>query len=356
MPTRRAVVAGLAASASMSGATWADAGAPSHVSAAMDGDGSFALYGLHADGTRAFRVALPSRGHAAAVHPSAPEAVAFARRPGTFALVLDCVEGAVIHALRAPAGRHFYGHGAFSADGAQLFTTENEIETGAGRVGVWARGEGYRRAGEFNSGGTGPHELLRIPGTQRLAIANGGIRTHPDQGRTKLNLDTMRPNLTIATEAGEILDQAAVPEDIHQNSLRHLAVRADGLVACAFQWQGDVYDAPSLLAFYRGGGDLAFAAFDDALHRGLVGYAGSVAFSASGQHVALTSPRGGLLVSVEVDTGEAQVARQTDICGVARGAPGLVATDGQGNVHHVAPHLTRLATHPVAFDNHLIAV
>ena len=56
--------------------------------------------------------------------------MAFARRPGTFALVIDCAEGREVARLHTPEGRHFYGHGAFTPDGGLLFTTENAIEDG----------------------------------------------------------------------------------------------------------------------------------------------------------------------------------------------------------------------------------
>lgn len=356
MPSRRSFLGGLAAVASLPGATWADAGAPTHVSAAKDQNGSYALYGLRDDGAVAFRVALPARGHAAAVHPTAPEAVAIARRPGTYALVLDCARGHVLQRLVAPAGRHFYGHGAFSADGTRLFLTENDFESGAGRIGVWDRRDDYRRVGDFSSGGIGPHELLRLPGTGHLAVANGGIRTHPATGRAKLNLDTMRPNLTVLTEDGAPVSTADVPATLHQNSLRHLAARPDGLIACAFQWQGDLYDSPSLLAFCRPGGALAFVEYPYDTARALAGYSGSVAFSSDGAHVAITSPKGGALLVFGIETGERRVYRKADVCGVASAASGLVSTDGEGRIHHVASDARQIARHEVAFDNHLVRI
>ncbi|MEM9476852.1 MAG: DUF1513 domain-containing protein [Pseudomonadota bacterium] len=356
MPSRRAILAGLAAATALPRAGWADAGAPSHVTAALDKSGAFALYGLRPDGALAFRVPLPARGHAAAVHPTAPEAVAFARRPGTFALVLDCQSGAVLGELTSPPGRHFYGHGAFSRDGTRLYTTENIVDTGEGRISIWSRSEGYRRIGDFPSGGIGPHEVIRIPGTTRLAIANGGIRTHPATGRDKLNLDTMRPNLTIAAEDGTHLDTAGVPDAMHQNSLRHITARADGLVACAFQWQGDAFDSPTLLALYRAGQGLDFIPFDDAVTRQMVGYAGSVALSSDGTGLAVTSPRGGLVVSVDIATRASTIARRPDICGVAPGSDAIIATDGLGQVHRLSDRLQPLASHPLAFDNHLVAI
>lgn len=56
-----------------------------------------------------------------------PEAIAFARRLGTFTLVIDCIEGRTLATLSASEGRHFYGHGAVSLDGNLLFTPENDL-------------------------------------------------------------------------------------------------------------------------------------------------------------------------------------------------------------------------------------
>lgn len=356
MPTRRSLLAGLAAATALPRAGWADVGNPTHLTAAKDPDGTYALYGLRRDATFAFRVPLPARGHAAAAHPTRAEGVAFARRPGTFALVLDCATGSVLHRLSAPEGRHFYGHGAFSASGDRLFTTENDIKTGQGRIGIWSRAAGYARIGEFASGGIGPHEILRIPGTNHLAIANGGIRTHPDSGREKLNLDTMRPNLTIVGEDGQVQDVADVTREMHQNSLRHIAARADGLIACAFQWQGDVFAAPSPLALYRTGGSLDFVEEGGHLGRTFAGYAGSVAFSAPGDSVAITSPRAGIVAVVDVMQRSIRQYRQADICGVSGDHDGIFATDGIGGVHRLTAQHRRLVRHDLAFDNHLIRI
>ena len=95
MPARRSVLAGLMAASLAPRASWADAGSPAFVSAARTPAGDYVLCGLKARGEIAFQIPLPARGHAAAAHPETPHAVAFARRPGTFALVIDCATGAV---------------------------------------------------------------------------------------------------------------------------------------------------------------------------------------------------------------------------------------------------------------------
>ena len=80
-------------------------------------------------------VPLPGRGHGFAVQPTTGRVVVFARRPDDWALVVNPATGAVLGQLNTSPGRHFYGHGAFSPDGAFLFTSENRFEDGEGVIG-----------------------------------------------------------------------------------------------------------------------------------------------------------------------------------------------------------------------------
>jgi hypothetical protein len=351
---RRIFLSALAAGAVLPGATWADAGEPAYLAAARDEGGAFALYGLSDAGADIFRIPLPDRGHAAAAHPTAPEAVAFARRPGTFALVIDCARGAVSARLEAPEGRHFYGHGAFVAGGDILCTTENAIESGEGCVGLWSRGEGWRRIGEIATTGIGPHEVVALP-DDVLAVANGGIRTHPARGREKLNLDTMRPSLVYLTPDGAVLERVELAADLHRNSIRHLAAAA-GTVAFAMQWQGDSLDPVPLLGLHRRGAApiLCEAPLAEAL--AMRGYAGSVAFDGAGGRAAITSPRGGRVQVFDAAGAFLHSLWRPDLCGVAPAKDGFLVTDGLGGVLGLndrfgAPRIARRA-----WDNHLIRV
>lgn len=353
--TRRTVLAGLAAA---SGATvlpspsWAAAGAPQWIAAAGEQGETFALYGIATDGSLAFRVPLPGRGHAAAAHPERAEAVAFARRPGTFALVLDCVSGAVLYRLEAPAGRHFYGHGTFAEGGRVLVTTENAYEAGEGRLGLWDASAGYRRMGELASGGVGPHEVVTLPdGT--LAVGNGGIRTHPDMGREKLNLAVMRPSLVHLRPDGTVLEKVELDPAMRMASIRHLAARADGTVAFAMQWEGPGGEIVPLLGLHRRGERPKLLAAPDPEQGRLRGYAGSVAWSGDGAGVAITSPRGSVAHVFGADGSALEVFARADICGVASAPGGLAFSDGMGALHLPGG---RTAIHPLAWDNHMIAL
>ncbi len=353
---RRRFLAGLLAAGVVPRATWADAGSPAFLSAAAKADGSFVLCGIGEDLQVRFELPLPTRGHAAAAHPTRPEAVAFARRPGTFALVIDCATGQQKAVLASPEGRHFYGHGTFSSDGQLLFTTENDYEAGRGRIGVWDAQSGYRRIDEWDSGGIGPHDIKRLPGTDILVLANGGIDTHPDTGRTKLNIPTMAPNLAFV-EDGNMVEMATLTEQMHKNSIRHLAVGHNKQVAFGMQWQGDG-PATSLVGVHRMGQPVKLMSASTTAMRDMQGYVGSVALSSDGQTIVVTSPRGGLLQYYNVASGELSHSLEIqDVCGVVAFGTGMIASSGNGEMQQIAygmPHLQKLTD--VQWDNHLIAV
>jgi hypothetical protein len=353
MTSRRAFIASLIATAGLPTLGWADAGSPAYLAAAKE-NGGFVLHGLSVSGISLFRIALPARGHAACAHPIRPEAVAFARRPGTFALVIDCVGGRVIARLTPPDGRQFNGHGAFTQTGDLLMTSEVVADTSEGRIGLWD-GRDYSRIGEWSSGGVGPHDMKRLP-DGRFVIANGGIQTDPTD-RSKLNLATMRPNLTLLSPQGVLLDQVELGGALAQNSIRHLAISPGGTVAFAMQWEGDPAEPVPQLGLWTPGTPPRLCPPDDAQALVMQGYAGSIAFSGDGAHVAITSPKGGAVMIFAADGTPVATHRRTDLCGIAPGPKDFVLTDGLGALWDCGTDgLALLTTAAAAWDNHLITL
>lgn len=349
MATRRGFLAGLA-SLTLPRLGWADVGQPAWLTAGRAGE-NYVLHGLNTAGESLFAIPLPARGHAAAAHPSRAEAVAFARRPGTFALVIDCFTGALIHRLTPPEGRQFNGHGAFSADGALLMTSEVVAEGSQGRIGLWETGN-YTRIGEWDTGGIGPHDMKRLA-DGRLVVANGGIETDP-LDRSKLNIDRMRPNLALLSPGGEVLEVVELDPGLHRNSIRHLALVGGG-VGFAMQWEGDPAEPVPLLGLWTPGAApvLCPPAPEEAFT--MQGYAGSIA--AAGGKVAISSPRGGA-VMVFADTGAPLATlRRADICGLAPLGADFAASDGGGGLWRIAGgDLIPLRHAAVAWDNHMVPV
>lgn len=352
---RRSFLASLLAASTLPRLGWADAGNPAFLAAAKDATGAFVLHGLSAQGEPVFALPLPARGHAATAHPTRPEAVAFARRPGTYALVIDCARGTQVARLTPPAGRQFNGHGTFSADGATLYTSEVEAEGSAGRIGLWDATANYARIGEWASGGIGPHDLKRLPLSDDLIIANGGIQTDPTD-RSKLNIATMRPNLARLSPGGEILSLAELPPDLAQNSIRHLALLPDGRVAFAMQWEGDPADPVPLLGLWDNGVPTLCPPPETEAYV-MQGYAGSIAHSPTLDALAITSPKGGAVQVFTTDGRFAATHRRPDACGVAAGPGGFIVTDGNGAISSLdATGLLPRRSTALSWDNHLVAL
>lgn len=356
MATRRAFLVGIGAAAgSLPQLGWAVVGNPALIAAGKEGADSYVLQGLDEAGGSLFRIPLPARGHAACAHPLRAEAVGFARRPGTFALVIDCTDGNVAHRLSPPDGNQFNGHGAFSADGSVLMTSEVVAETSEGRVGLWDT-EGYRRIGEWATGGIGPHDM-KLLADGRLAIANGGIVTDP-KDRAKLNIGHMRPNLTVLATDGTANEVMELAPDLWPNSIRHLALAADGTLAFAMQWEGDPEEAVPLLGLWRPGSApvLCDARPEEATL--MKGYAGSVAYNGDQTRVGITSPKGGAVMIFDAGGLPVATHRRADLCGLASsGGAGFTATDGQGAVWSCTDAGLELAArHETKWDNHLIRI
>ncbi len=316
-----------------------------HYASILDGAGNLHL-----------NIPLPGRGHGIVVAPTGKHALIIARRPGTFALVVDLETGTVVHEITTSIDHHFYGHGCFSHDGKLLYTTQSNTRTGEGVIAVRDATEAFALVTTFPSGGIGPHEIVLMPDGETLAIANGGILTLPELGRTKLNLDTMSPSLSfINRQNGHLLAEHRLAADEHKLSIRHLSAGPSG-IALALQYEGPKTDAMPLLALFNGQ-TLQLVETPAFEARAMRNYAGSVAHDPSGKIVALTHPRGNLITFWDATTGAA-LGHQTiaDVCGVAPGDhPGeFLLTGGrlamQSSISSLAPSSSFADTQ---WDNHL---
>ena len=338
---------------------------PLFLSARGDKEGRYFVSGFARDGRPAFDLALPGRGHAVVPRPGRREAVVFARRPGGFALVLDLEAGRVLRRLESAEGRHFYGHGVFSRDGRTLFSSENAFESGRGVIGIRDATDGYRRLGEYPSYETGPHDLRLLADGRTLVVANGGVLTHPDSGRAKLNLPEMSPSLAYLDLAdGALRGDYRLPARHHRLSIRHLAVGRNDEVAIALQYEGPRADLPPLVALHGGEDAIALLAAPEAVQRRMRNYCGSLALDSAGEILAVSCPRGDVITFWRVRERRFLGAMElADGCGVApAAAPGcFLLSSGRGALVHHDP--TRDETIPIAtgfgpgaqWDNHLTA-
>jgi uncharacterized protein len=317
-------------------------------SAFMAPDGRYGVATLTEAGEIVDRTLLPARAHGMAFSPASRRAVAFARRPGTYAMILASDRAAEPIVITAAEGRHFFGHGCFSADGRLLYATENDFSANRGMIGVYDGTEGFARVGEFPTYGIGPHDMTLTADGRMLAIANGGIETHPDFGRTKLNLDHMEPSLALVdTATGALIEKHALPPELSLLSTRHVDIGADGRIWFACQYEGARTDLPPLVGHFAKGEGLTFVHLPERITVALANYVGAIAVNRREGLVGLTSPKGNVAVTLDARTGAVvKEERVADAAGVAAAAHGFAVSSYDG--------LFKGRRSAVAWDQHIV--
>lgn len=365
VPSRRGVLAALASLPALQALPAVAAVRPVVVTTAKLPAGGFGIVGIDADGMASFVEPLPDRGHGVVPRPGGDDVAVVARRPGRFGYVVAAETGTVRAELDLPDTRHYYGHAAYSADGRLLYTTENAFDEDRGVLGVWDAAAGYARLGEIDSAGIGPHEVRRAAHDGSLWVANGGILTHPDSGRIKLNLPTMQPTLARVMPGDAAAERVLVlPQDLHKLSMRHVATHRAS-VAVAMQYEGPASDIVPLIALTTTQGTVPrLLDLPETLALRSRQYTGDVAFDPSGAVVGAGLPRGGFFAFWAVEDGRFLGSVEApDGCAIApgRGAGGFVISTGIARIGHVTTgpdgvgvRWTR-APEIAAFDNHLMA-
>jgi hypothetical protein len=311
-------------------------------------DGAFGVATVCERGEIIDRVALPARAHGMAFSSKTGRAVAFARRPGTFAMVFDPSRQAEPIVITAPEGRHFYGHGHFSPDGAVLYASENDFDGNRGMIGLYDGRDGFRRIGEFDAHGIGTHDMTVSDDGMMLVIANGGIETHPDFGRTKLNLGEMQPSLALIDAAtGALVEKHVLPAEWAELSTRHVDLDGEGRIWFACQYEGHRKDLPPLVGHFAKGEDLSFIDLPEETTRRLANYVGAIAVNRSEGLVGITSPKGGASVTLDAKSGK--VLAETvvpDAAGIAPARGGFAVSSYDGDFLSVRSN--------VAWDQHIV--
>jgi uncharacterized protein len=164
------------------------------------------------------RASLDFLAHGIAFDPTAPARLAtFEKRGPGGAVVIIGADSLTLeqHVLPTP-GRHFYGHAAFSGDGAKLFVVESDLATHQGTVAV-RDGRTLAPLGEFPTYGVDPHDCVLLDDRRTLCITNaGGV----------LGSSGADACLTLVDCVTEKLVQRFVFSDPKINA-GHVAIRAD---------------------------------------------------------------------------------------------------------------------------------
>ncbi|KQV84240.1 DUF1513 domain-containing protein [Rhizobium sp. Root1220] len=313
-------------------------------------DGSYAIATVTERGEIVDQLALPARAHGMAFSAKTGKTVAFARRPGTYAMIFDSRGKAEPVVIAAAEGRHFYGHGAFSTDGRILYASENDFDGNRGMIGLYDATDRFVRIGEFETHGVGPHDMTVSDDGRMLIVANGGIETHPDFGRTKLNLARMQPSLALIDAAtGALIEKHVLPQQWAQVSTRHVDIDSAGRIWFACQYEGHRNDLPPLVGSFAKGEDLRFVNLPEETTRRLANYVGAIAVNRIDGLVGVTSPKGGAAVTIDARSG--RVLREEivpEAAGIAPSGDGFAVSSYEGDFLS--------SRSDVAWDQHIVRI
>lgn len=322
-----------------------------------------------ASGGHAWRMAqrtpLPTRGHGVQTLPDG-QLVFAARRPGDWLLRWQPKTGELQWAWMQE-DRCFNGHVALAGPAPQgagssgiLFTTETDLEDSQGCIGLRDARSLEKRA-EWRSHGMDPHELLVLPAALgnlpagTLMVANGGIPTQSETGRSKKWLDSMDPSLVALHPAdGRLLGQWKLPDP--RLSIRHLAwdaVRQRLGIALQAEHDDERRQSAPIFAVWDG------QRLQLAQHQPpLAGYGGSVECAPLAQGGFVVScPKSDCMAWFDAEARYLGSSPQGDVCPLARDGARLWAGGGHG----VAERTSRSSDQAVTaldavtglmFDNH----
>lgn len=306
---------------------------------------------------------VPTRAHGLWAEPGG-SVLAVARRPGDWLLRWHPSSGKTQwHWIGED--RRFNGHVIARGD-ATLYTTETDLDTAQGHVGV-RDARSLEKTGEWPSHGMDPHQLLALPqsvGTLpagTLMVANGGIPTLPETGRSKRALGRMDASLVaLHPDTGALLGQWRL--DDPYLSIRHLAFdHTAGVLGIALQAEHPRPDdkaAAPVLAVWDGA-SLRAANGQPAM----AGYGGDIC-SPPGGGFAVSCPRVGRLARFDAQGVWLSVLEHDEAYALAassarwwlassRGTAGLL----QGGLPGSAPVHTRAsdrAAPVLQIDNHWV--
>lgn len=166
-----------------------------------------------------YAVALPTRPHGL-LPDSGGGLIVTGVRPGAWLLRCDG-KGQVMQQINLEADKastRLNGHAIFSPGGEVIYTTETDLHSGFGKIGVRDE-KTLKKLDEWQTHAHEPHQLL-LDAQGHLVVANGGILRTPND--SKYDLHRMDSSLVrIDGKTGKLLRQWTL--DDARLSLRHLA-------------------------------------------------------------------------------------------------------------------------------------
>lgn len=286
--------------------------------------------------------------------------LAVARRPGDWLLRWNWQTGSTQWSW-VDDDRRLNGHVIGSHDGRTRLTTETDQGSGRGLMGV-RNPVTLEKIREIDTCGLDPHQLMILPkalgrcpaGT--VIVANGGVRTLAETGRTKTAGSSLDSSLVaLSAKDGSLLGQWRLPDPFL--SIRHLAWDAAserlGIALQSEHPDKDIKDAAPVLAVWDGE-KLRSASGQPSLQ----GYGGDIV-TLPGSGFAVSCPKANVISLYDGVGNWASVIQQSGACALTQHADGWLAA---GNaeltwmVERTKTPSSRLPSLGYQWDNHWLAV
>ncbi|NIO38884.1 MAG: DUF1513 domain-containing protein [Burkholderiales bacterium] len=178
----------------------------------------FVLSRVELDSQRVGLVPTTFLPHGVALDPRNPARIIAFEKIGPGCCEIDLATGMPTRTIEPREDRWFYGHGAFSADGRTLFSTETVNSRESGVIGV-RDADTLEYLGEFPTFGENPHDCHLIDEGKVLVVTNGGGRAGT----------TLRPCVTYVDIASQrLLDKFELDDERFNTG--HLALSQSGIL------------------------------------------------------------------------------------------------------------------------------
>lgn len=326
--------------------------------------GEYLAIGIANDGALTFETPLPARAHGIAARPNSSDIAIASRRPGSYISILNGKTGATLHEIAIAPSIRLCGHLTFLDEGNVLAATEIDLATGEGALSLYDPANGYKRLSRIATGGKGPHTVIASTQPQTALVANGGFGADTTTGEDEIDPKAIASSLVVIdVRKGIIAERTLLAPELHTLSIRHLAIAPSGTVFAALQDADTSQSEPKSLGvrLSSDGSQTMFTANDDLWSR-FKFYTGDIALDVSGDYVAMSSPRGGIVgIWRTDDLSFVHSIDSEDCCALLPGnAPGrFIADSGTGELFEIdALARTQKSLVPAGlglrFDNHAI--
>jgi uncharacterized protein len=261
--------------------------------------------------------------HGVSADPRQPTRIACFEKHGPGACYVDLRSGRAQTRIATARNRQFYGHGAFSTDGALLYATESYLDEDLRGALVVRDAATLAELGELPTYGTAPHDCLLIDDGATMVVTNGG---GPLRGGDK-------PSITFVDLASErLLDTIALPQG--RFNAGHLAMtRAGDIALVSAPREGLPKGSPQLgaVSLKPRGNPIATMRKPTAVVKRMKGETLSVAISPHDGSVMATHPAADMMTLWDLQRGKL-LRRYDDLSG-----PNGVCVTLDGN-HFVVSH------------------